>query len=75
MKSDVLVLEVPKCVKPGCLVDPTIFYVSVRDIKGIFLGGHPKISTGKFCLIRCFFPKMSTGNFLMLLKIFHELLY
>ena len=65
MKSDVLVLEVPKCVKPGCLVDPTIFYVSFRDIKGIFLGGHPKmftpkISTGKFCLIRCFFPKMST---------------
>ena len=37
--------------------------------------GHPKMSTGKFWLIRIFFPKMSTGNFLILLKIFHELLY
>ena len=46
----------------------------------------PKMSTSKVWLIRHFFPKMSTpllkvipkmstGNFLMLLKIFHELLY
>jgi hypothetical protein len=49
-------------------------------------GGYPKMSTGKFWLIRHFcpkmsthwlkvIPKMSTGNFLMLLRIFHELLY
>ena len=48
--------------------------------------GHPKMSTGKFFLIRHFSPKCllpviksysqkSTGNFLMLLKLFHELLY
>ena len=48
--------------------------------------GHPKMSAGKCFLIRHFSPKCllpviksysqkSTGNFLMLLKIFHELLY
>jgi hypothetical protein len=37
--------------------------------------GHPKMSTGKLWLIRHFFSKMATGKFLMLLKIFHELLY